>query len=135
MPAPAPRKVKVLAAYYRLLGYTQEDAGKEIRRNGRTVRRWEEDNDEWASLCAEAQALYLKDVIAAARNAVIKQIKGGDGDLGFKILERNEIGFEPPAQRLKLGMDQDEAEEVDEGLATQIEDMEHRYLNGSATTE
>ena len=94
MPAPAPHSLKVTAAYFSLLGYSMDDIGAEVRRTRRTIYTWTRE-EGWSTCLAEAEALYLKEVIAVSRKAVLNQVKAGDGDLGFKILERSVKGLEP----------------------------------------
>lgn len=85
-------QLHVDAAYWRCLGYTQVETAKRVHRTWKTIQRWESD-PRWHDAMAEAKKRYLGDAFAAARQAVIKQIRGGDGDLGFKLLERSEEGF------------------------------------------
>jgi len=92
----------IVAAYHRLLGSTQDEAGAAVGRASRTIRTWESDTATWQAACAEARRLWLGEVIALARRQLLKALDTADGDLALKILERMDPDFAPALQRHKV---------------------------------
>lgn len=92
----------VSAAYLRMLGNTQEVAGKAVGVDERTIRRWESDPEMWERARAEARARWLNDAADAARTAVLNSLKMGNADLGKWMLERVETALAPPKQKHEL---------------------------------
>jgi len=91
----------VLAAYYRLLGGSQPQAGAAVGRSQRTVRMWEADKTLWARATAQAKERWLGEVTALARRQLLKAMVSADGDLALKLLERLDEALAPASQRLK----------------------------------
>lgn len=77
----------VLAAYLRMMGFTQEKAGAAVNRAERTVRVWEADRELWRKAREEAKARWYEKATDAARQSVLKGV-GRDPELGFRFLER-----------------------------------------------
>jgi hypothetical protein len=101
---------RILAAYLRMLGASQEAAGVAVRRSERTVFDWEH-HASWPLAREEARQRWLSDLTDASRKALLDSIRGGAGDLAFKVLERVDRDLAPPAHRLQ------HQHEVGEGLS------------------
>jgi hypothetical protein len=110
-PCPPFWEKAVLAAYYRLLGHSQPQAGAAVGRSGRTVRLWEADTALWARATQTAKARWLGEVISLARRQLLRAMVNADGDLALKVLERIDTDLAPATQRHKVH------HEVGEGLS------------------
>jgi hypothetical protein len=91
----------VLAAYYRLLGSSQPQAGAAVGRSQRTIRNWEADRVLWARASEEARQRWLGEVIAVARRRLLQTMMQAEGDLALKLLERVDAALAPATQKLK----------------------------------
>jgi hypothetical protein len=91
----------ILAAYFRLLGSTQKQAGAAVGRSERTIRVWEADKPLWQRALAAAKDRWLGEVTSLARRQLLKAMVTADGDLSLKLLERLDEALAPPSQRLK----------------------------------
>ena len=90
---------RVSAAYLRMLGATQIDAAKAVGRNARTIREWEA-HETWPAAREAARRLWLVDLSDASRHALLQTIRGGNGDLALKVLERIDDELRPPTHRV-----------------------------------
>lgn len=95
---------RVLAAYLRMCGMSQKDAGAAILRSVRTLRRWEADQPIWTRARQEAARRWLDDVTDAARKTVLDAVRAGDAEIGFKILERRVPELAPPKTRVEINI-------------------------------
>lgn len=91
---------RVLTAYLRMMGMTQNQAGAAVGRSERTVRDWEADTQTWPRAREEARRRWLGDLTDAARQTLLAAIRAGDGDLAMKVVERVDGDLAPPTQRL-----------------------------------
>ena len=91
---------RVLAAYLRMMGSTQADAGRAVGRCKRSIAEWEVDIVTWEQAREEARRRWLGALTDAARQTLLAVIQGGAGDLALKILERVDTDLAPPTQRL-----------------------------------
>jgi len=91
---------RVLAAYLRMMGMTQHQAGAAVGRSARTIRDWEAATATWEQAREEARRRWLGDLTDAARKTLLDTIRAGDGDLSMKVLERIDADLAPPTQRL-----------------------------------
>jgi hypothetical protein len=101
----------VLAAYWRMLGATQKEAGAAVGRSARTIRDWEADGPTWMQAREEARRRWLNELTDAARLTLLKTIREGHGMLAMQVLERVDEDLAPATQRLKV------QHEVGEGLS------------------
>ena len=92
---------RVLCAYLRMMGATQKDAGHAIGRTTRTVQDWEADKETWHLAREEARQRWLGELTDAARGALLRTIRGGDGDLSLRVLERIDVDLAPPKQKME----------------------------------
>ena len=100
-PCPAFWEKCVLAAYLRLLGGSQPQAGAAVGRNERTIRNWEADTALWTRAVDAAKERWLGEVTSLARRQLLKAMVTADGDLALKVLERLDDALAPAAHRLK----------------------------------
>ena len=89
---------RLAAAYLRMMGATQAEAGASVGRHEDTVRRWEREAT-WPQAREEARCLWMDDAADVARRAVLAAVRAGNSDLGFKILERTDPRFAPKKHR------------------------------------
>ena len=120
-PRPRHWEKRVLAAYLRMLGGTQTEAGTAVGRSERTVRDWEADAATWACAREEARQRWLSELTDAARMALLSTIKTGNGWLALQVLERLDRDLAPPSVKLKHDV------EVGEGLASLL----HEAVSGA----
>ncbi len=90
---------RVAAAYLRMMGASQELAAKSVGRSERTIRLWESE-PTWSQAREEARDLWVGDLEDSSRKAVLECIRGGDGDLALKVLERIDDYLRPATQRI-----------------------------------
>lgn len=83
---------RVLAAYLLMMGETWAATSAKVGRSETTLANWHR-HASWPEAKAEAERRWLYDVKDASRRAVYQQIDAGDGDLGFKVLERLDDAF------------------------------------------
>lgn len=83
------------AAYLRLMGATQEQAGKAVGVARQTVVKWEA-SDFWPSAVETAKSRWLAGLAAKARASVETAIPD-DARLAFSVLERLEPALNPKA--------------------------------------
>jgi len=98
---PAHWEKRVSAAYMRMLGATQAEAGRAVGRSERTIRLWESD-PSWADARREAEERWLVDLTDASRRAVLDSIKAGNAQLAKEMLERLDERLAPPTIKHKL---------------------------------
>jgi transcriptional regulator with XRE-family HTH domain len=104
---PAFWEKRVIAAYLRLLGATQEATAGAINRSKRTVQYWESDKSAWKLAQEEAAERWLDDLTNAARKTVLEAIRAGDSQLAMAILERRVPELAPPKSRVEVSIDWD----------------------------
>jgi len=95
---PAHWEKRVSAAYMRMLGATQAEAGRAVGRSARTIRLWESD-PSWADARREAEERWLVDLKDASRRAVLQAVREGNAQIGLALLERLDERLAPPKQR------------------------------------
>ena len=94
---------RVAAAYLRMMGLTQGDAGKAVGRSKRTVAVWEAEKETWARAREEARQRWLGDVTDAARASLLKNLKEAQsGLLALQVLERVDDDLAPAKQRVDM---------------------------------
>lgn len=92
---PPPRELKIAAAYFALLGYSQKTIAKKIHRTPRTQQTWISQED-WPEYVAEAKKLFNARLQGYARRALRRGVTQRDGGwLALKILERMDEDFAP----------------------------------------
>jgi hypothetical protein len=129
---------RVSAAYLRILGATQKETAKGVGRSLRTIQVWEADQETWQEARTEARDRWLNDVHDASRSTVLRSVREGNADIGFRILERLEDRLAPPKQRLEhTGKDggpmEHEVHEARERIASRVAGIAlRRRANGSA---
>src|SRR5262245_8465827 len=97
---------RVSAAYLRMLGLTQEEAGNAVGRSKRSVADWEADKQTWAFACEEARQRWLHDVTNAARASLLNHLKEEhSGLLALQVLERVDADLAPAKQRVDFSLD------------------------------
>jgi len=101
-PIPPFYEKAVLAAYYRLLGGTQKQAGAAVGRTERTVRTWEADVSLWSKAREAARQRWLGEVISLARRRLLQTMLAAAADLALKLLERIDPELAPATQRHKV---------------------------------
>ena len=123
VPPPRPRhwEKRVLAAYLRMMGATQIDAGSAVGRSERTMQDWEAQQDTWTMAREEARQRWLGELTDAARVALLSTLKQGNGWLALQVLERLDHDLTPPSVKLKHDV------EVGEGLASLL----HEAVSGA----
>lgn len=89
----------VSAAYLRMMGATQAECAKSVGRSRRTIQLWESDTETWAQARAEASERWLAEATDAARRAVLAEVRAGNAEFGFRILERVDRRLAPPKQK------------------------------------
>jgi cell division inhibitor SulA len=109
---------RVGAAYFRMMGLTQAEAGKAVGRSMRSVRAWEAEKVTWALARQEARQCWLGELTDAARKTLLQAIRAGDGDLALKVLERTDTDLAPPTQRLH------HQHEIGQGLSSLLQAVE-----------
>ena len=109
---------RVLAAYLRMMGSTQADAGRAVGRCKRTIAEWEADPVMWERARDEARRRWLDDLADVARQTLLATIRAGDGDLAMKVLERVDADLAPPTQRLQ------HKHELGQGLSSLLQTFE-----------
>ena len=97
----------ILAAYLRMMGSTQVQAAKAVGRSVRTIRDWEADKCLWDLAREEARKRWMRELVDVSRGALLAKVRGGDGDLAFRILERVEEELAPPAYQMRHSGDID----------------------------
>lgn len=95
---PAHWEKRVSAAYLRILGATQAEAGRAVGRSERTIRLWESD-PSWADARREAEERWLVDLKDASRRTILDSIRAGNAQLAREMLERLDERLAPPKQR------------------------------------
>lgn len=103
------------AAGLRLMGYTVADAAKAVSVAKSTLEKWMQCS-WWSGMLDEARAEYLGDIVCQARLALMAQIRMGDGKLAFRVLERLDPDFAPPAMRHEVSGPDGGAIEVSSSL-------------------
>jgi hypothetical protein len=88
----------VLAAYLRMMGHTQEEAGAAVNRAERTVRVWEADKELWEKARQEGRRRWYEEAADAARQSVLRGVRRNP-ELGFRFLEKIDPELAPPKQR------------------------------------
>src|SRR5262249_28674195 len=101
-PIPLFYEKAVLAAYYRMLGGTQKQAGAAVGRTERTVRTWEADTALWARASEAARQRWLGEVVALARRRLLQTMLAAEADLALKLLERIDAELAPATQKHKV---------------------------------
>lgn len=95
---PPPRELKIAAAYFALLGYSQKTIAKKIHRTPRTQQTWIS-RDDWPEYVAEAKKLFNTRLQGYARRALRRGISQKDGGwLALRILERMDEDYAPPVK-------------------------------------
>lgn len=89
----------VSAAYLRLLGQTQAEAGQAVGRCVRTVRSWEGDHERWPFALMAARLRWLSGIEDVARVSLSKHVPK-DGWLALKVLERLDSEIGPAPERV-----------------------------------
>lgn len=90
---------RVGAAYFRMMGLTQEQAGKAVGRSIRSVCVWESEKETWQMAREEARQRWLGELTDAARVALLHTIQAGDGELSLRVLERIDPDLAPSKQK------------------------------------
>ena len=127
MPAPPPRELKVAAAYFMLLGYSQATIAKKIHRTPRTQMMWKKEED-WPGIEQEARNRYLRQLAGYGRRALKRGMTKQDGHwFALNILERLDKDFAPAKQRHALFLGEEEAAAIDDTLDRVMDEMEQRY--------
>ena len=92
---------RVAAAYLRMMGFTQADAGNAVGRSKRTVAEWEADKVTWGHAREEARQRWLNEVSDAARQTLLATLRDrSQGLLALHVLDRLDADFAPAKQRL-----------------------------------
>lgn len=91
----------VAAAYLRMMGATQREAGRSVGASEETVRKWEK-HPAWPRARERAKSLWMSDVEDASRSAVLKSVRGGNADLGLSLLERLDPRLAPPTRQMEV---------------------------------
>ena len=88
----APRywEKRVLAAYLLMMGETWVSTASKVGRTQVTIANWKR-HPSWEDARKEAVNRWLYDMHDVSCQAVYSQVKGGDGALGMKVLERLEV--------------------------------------------
>lgn len=92
---------RVAAAYLRMMGMTQGDAGRAVGRSKRSIAEWEADHVTWPLAREQARQRWLGELVDASRVSLLRVIKNGDGELSLKVLERMDSDLAPPKQKLE----------------------------------
>src|SRR5262245_12669765 len=97
---------RVAAAYLRMMGLTQAQAGSAVGRSKRSVADWEADTTTWALAREEARQRWMGDVTDAARASLLKHLKDPQsGFLALQVLERIDEDLAPAKQRHDVNFD------------------------------
>jgi DNA-binding XRE family transcriptional regulator len=86
---------RVLAAYLRMMGGTQQAAAAAVGRSERTIRDWEADRPSWIVARDEARQRWREELTDASRLALLNTIKQGNGYLALQVLERTDDDLSP----------------------------------------
>ena len=123
----------MLAAYFRLRGFPQEEAATSAGIGARTMERWVQ-SDWWQDALDDARARWYGGIEIDARITLGKAMKAEDQpDLALKLLERMDHRLAPPRQQIELLTDYMHKDEVlkifrrfAEGVADIVDDPDMR---------
>lgn len=123
------------AAYMHMTGEDVADIAAAVGRKSRAIYDWFA-REDWPAYLEEARKLWVETVMKDARKAVRSQIKGGDGMLALKVLERSPFDPEmaPPKQHrvIEGGLDIDMSPR--EKLADKLGKMHDRNGHGKTVS-